>query len=76
MLDRGIRNVPGNIFERLERDGVYRFETRGRTLTVFDTFLIGGGFTADGYMIVSDQTFLKLFPQRSSSAPDHILIKS
>ena len=76
MLDRGIRNVPGNIFERLEKDGVYRFETRGRTLTIFDTFLIGGGFTADGYMIVSDQTYLKLFPQRSSSAPDHILIKT
>ena len=25
-------------------------------------------------MIVSDQTFLKLFPQRSSGAPDHILV--
>ena len=75
MLDAGIRNVPGNIFKQLERRESYRFEAKGRTLTVFDTFLIGGGFTADGHMIVSDQTFLKLFPQRSSSAPNHVLIK-
>ncbi len=35
----------------------------------------GGGFGGDGYMMVSDQTFLTLFPARSSGAPDHILLK-
>lgn len=75
MLDTGIRNVPGNAFDLLAAGRDYRFEARGRTLTVFDTFHIGGGFTADGYIVVSDQTFLKLFPERVSGAPNHILVK-
>lgn len=50
------------------------FETEGRALTAFDTFAGGGGFGGDGYMIVSDQTFLSLFRARSSNAPDHILL--
>jgi putative ABC transport system permease protein len=51
------------------------FEVSGTTLTLYDTFPGGGGFGGDGYMIVSDQTFLDLFPARSSGAPDHILLK-
>jgi putative ABC transport system permease protein len=74
LLDRKTRNVAPQLFTDLAEGKQYRFETRGRTLTVFDTFEIGGGFAADGYMIVADQTFLKLFPQRVSGAPDHILI--
>lgn len=50
------------------------FETEGRALTAFDTFAGGGGFGGDGYMIVSDQTFLSLFRARTSNAPDHILL--
>jgi putative ABC transport system permease protein len=73
-LDRGTRNVPGEVFKVLADGGQYRFEARSRTLTIVGSFDIGGGFTADGHMIVSDQTFLKLFPQRSSGAPDHILV--
>ncbi len=42
---------------------------------VVDTFFIGGGFSADGYLIVSDQTFLRLFPQRQPGAPNHILVR-
>lgn len=50
------------------------FETDGRTVTAYTTFSGGGGFGGDGYMLVSDQTFLSLFPARSSAAPDHILM--
>ena len=46
-----------------------------QTLTLYDTFAGGGGFGGDGFMMVSDQTFLALFPTRSSAAPDHILLK-
>jgi putative ABC transport system permease protein len=41
---------------------------------VIDTFEIGGGFSADGYLVTSDQTFLRLFPQRVAGAPNHILV--
>ncbi|MDX5350586.1 MAG: FtsX-like permease family protein, partial [Paracoccaceae bacterium] len=52
-----------------------QFETQGRTLTAYGTFAGGGGFGGDGYMLVSDQTFLALFPARRSAAPDHILLR-
>lgn len=74
LIDRKTRNVPSKVFEEIEKGIPYVFETRGRTLTVVDTFEIGGGFIADGYFIVSDQTFLKLFPSRISGAPNHIFI--
>jgi DevC protein len=32
-------------------------------------------FGGDGFMMVSDQTFLNLFPARQSGAPDHILLQ-
>lgn len=51
------------------------FETENRTLTAWTTFAGGGGFGSDGYMLVSDQTFLRLFPARRAAAPDHILLR-
>ncbi len=50
------------------------FEIRGRTLTMYDGFDGGGGFGVDGYLIVSDQTFLKIVQNRQSTAPDHVLL--
>jgi putative ABC transport system permease protein len=74
MIDRKTRNVSKKTFDDLNAGKPYIFETRGRTLKIIGTFEIGGGFSTDGYFIVSDQTFLKLFPQRSSGAPNHILV--
>jgi putative ABC transport system permease protein len=76
ILDRATRNVPAKLFATIERGLPYRFEAKGRTLSVVDTFSIGGGFSADGYLIVSDQTFLRLFPQRAAGAPNHILVRA
>ncbi len=75
IIDSGTRNVPRSLFEAIERGEPYRFEAKGRTLTVVGTFAIGGGFSADGYLIVSDQTFLRLFPQRAAGAPNYILLR-
>jgi putative ABC transport system permease protein len=66
--------VPKDVFRQIAAGKPYVFEVKGRTLTVAGTFVIGGGFSADGYLVVSDQTFLKLFPQRASGAPNHILV--
>ncbi len=74
IIDRKTRNVPKELFEKIEQGEPMVFETRGRTLSIDDTFTIGGGLVSDGYFIVSDQTFLKLFPQRISGAPDHIFV--
>jgi putative ABC transport system permease protein len=75
IIDRKTRNVPGGVFAKIDRGASMTFESKGRTLTVPKTFTIGGGFSADGYLIVSDQTFFRLFPQRSQGAPNHIFLK-
>lgn len=74
LIDNGTRNVPKAVFKTISMAEPLVFEAKGRTLTVPGTFTIGGGFSADGSLIVSDQTFLKLFPQRVAGAPNHILV--
>ena len=53
-----------------------RFEAQSRTLTAMGDlrgrWRVSGG---DGFMLTSDQTFLSLFASRSSTAPDHILLR-
>lgn len=75
LIDAKTRNVPKLLFADIAVGKPFTFEARGRTLTVSGTFDIGGGFTADGYLVVSDQTFLKLFPQRVAGAPNHVLLR-
>jgi putative ABC transport system permease protein len=73
LIDSRTRNVPKGLFEQIASGTPYLFEAKGRTLSVIGTFEMGGGFSADGYLVVSDQTFLRIFPQRVSGAPNHIL---
>jgi putative ABC transport system permease protein len=75
ILDRLSRGLPKDEAAAIRPQSPMAFETQGRTVTAYDTFAGGGGFGGDGYMLVSDQTFLSLFPARSSAAPDHILLK-
>jgi putative ABC transport system permease protein len=75
LIDRKTRNVPPGIFAAIEAGEPYRFEAKGRELTVTGTFGIGGGFSADGHLVVSDQTFLRLFPARLPGAPNYILVR-
>jgi putative ABC transport system permease protein len=74
LIDRRTRYPPVGLMDRIEAGSPYRFESRGRTIEVVGTFQVGGGFGADGYMVVSDQTFFRLFPQRAPGAPNHILL--
>ncbi len=75
ILDRLARGLGREAAAAIRPQSPLTFETQGRTLTAYTTFAGGGGFGGDGYMIVSDQTFLALFPARSSTAPDHILLR-
>lgn len=76
LLDRGTRNVPPKLFDELDAGRPYRIETNGRRLDFVATFRVGGGFSADGYAIASDDTFLRLFPTRSAGAPNLILVRA
>lgn len=74
LLDEGTRGMPKPVIADLKAGREIRFETGGNTLTAIGTMVVGGGFLADGMMMMSDQTFLRVFPRRSSGAPNHILI--
>ncbi|MGO4915908.1 FtsX-like permease family protein [Pseudogemmobacter sp. W21_MBD1_M6] len=75
ILDRFSRGLPKDEAAAIRPQTPLSFEVSGTTLSLYDTFAGGGGFGGDGYMMVSDQTFLTLFPARRSAAPDHILLK-
>ncbi|MEH7827940.1 FtsX-like permease family protein [Gemmobacter denitrificans] len=74
LLDRLARGLNRDEAAAVRPQSPLTFETQGRTITAYTTFAGGGGFSGDGYMLVSDQTFLSLFPARRSAAPDHILL--
>lgn len=74
ILDRLARGLGKEEAAAIRPQSPLSFETEGRTVTAYATFAGGGGFGGDGYMLVSDQTFLSLFPARASAAPDHILL--
>lgn len=75
LLDRLTRGLTDAEAAAIRPQTPLSFETQGRTLTAHGTFAGGGGFGGDGYLLVSDQTFLFLFPARRSGAPDHILLR-
>ena len=76
LLDEGTRGMPASVIANLMDGGRFSFETGGNTLTAIGTMDVGGGFLADGMMVMSDQTFLRVFPSRASGAPNHILIRT
>lgn len=75
ILDRLARGLSREEAATIRPQTPLSFESQNRTLTALETFAGGGGFGGDGYMFVSDQTFLSLFESRSSAAPDHILLR-
>ena len=75
IIDRMARGLAPDEAAAIRPQTPLRFEVQGRTLTAMATFAGGGGFGADGFMLVSDQTFLSLVPARLSGAPDHILLR-
>lgn len=76
LLDRNTRSLPRSLIAQIEGGKAYAFETAGRTITIESLFTVGAGFDADGYIVVSDQTFLRLFPSRLAGAPNYIFVKA
>ena len=76
LIDRRTRNPPPGLFAAIDAGRPYSFEAKNRTINIAGTTVVGGGFAADGYLVVSDQTFLRLFPQRQAGAPNYILVRT
>ena len=75
LVDRKARGLEPELLANATDEKPVRFEARGQQLAVIGTVAIGGGFSSDGSMVVSDQTFMRLFPARIAGAPNHILLK-
>jgi putative ABC transport system permease protein len=75
LIDRRTRNVPARVFAAIEGGRALEFEAQGVSLTIPGTIEIGGGFSSDGYLIVSEQTFFRMFPRRIPGAPSQILVR-
>lgn len=75
LLDRRARGLEPNQLAEVNFDNPLRIEANGQQISVVSTIAVGGGFADDGTMVVSDQTYMRLFPASFSGGPNHILIK-
>lgn len=69
LFDRASRPEYGLIADSVQKRGIIDAEVNQQVIQVVGLFNIGATFAADGNVITSDSTFLKLFPQRQ---PDKI----
>ncbi len=75
LVDLSTRFIDMRTFRSASPDAAINFEMQSRQLRAIGSVSIGGGFGGDGVFLVSDQTFFRLFPQRSSAAPNHIMLE-
>lgn len=75
LIDEAARGLPLETLSDLSSETRHSFELNGRRVVALGTVQLGGGFSADGILLVSDQTFLRMFPNRTSRAPDHIMVR-
>ena len=74
LIDSRTRGTDFKAMEAISSGAPLRFEANGHAIEVIGSYALGGGFSADGSLIMSDQSFVKLFPARSSGTPSHILV--
>ena len=69
LFDRASRPEYGAIGDLIQKQGTMEAELNSQNIQVTGLFTLGASFAADGNVIASDSTFLKLFPERK---PDRI----
>ncbi len=69
LFDRASRPEYGAIGDLMQKQGRMEAELNSQNIQVIGLFTLGASFAADGNVIASDSTFLKLFPARK---PDRI----
>lgn len=66
LFDRGSRGTYAQMIARLDRGDEISAEAERRTLTIGGLFRLGASFGADGTLMTSDQSFLRIFPRRDA----------
>jgi putative ABC transport system permease protein len=65
LFDRASRPEYGAIGDLMQKQGTMEAELNSQNIQVSGLFTLGASFAADGNVIASDSTFLKLFPERN-----------
>jgi putative ABC transport system permease protein len=68
LFDRASRGKYAATLATLGRGETVPIEITGNRLDLVGTFALGGSFSADGNLVMSDQTFLRLAPRRYAGA--------
>lgn len=76
IVDQKTRDFNSNIQATLQSGGKVDVEIGGRAISFVDLFNQGASFDVDGSLIVSDQTFLRLFPNCRPGTPTLVLLKT
>ena len=75
LFDRAGRPEYGAVADAMQKHGTLEAELNNQNIQVTGLFTIGASFAADGNVITSDSTFLKLFPERQPNQIEVGLIK-
>jgi putative ABC transport system permease protein len=67
LFDRASRPEYGPVPELLKKAETVEAQVNGQTIQVSGLFTLGASFGADGNIITSDSTFLKLFPDQQAN---------
>jgi putative ABC transport system permease protein len=67
LFDRGSRGNYKETIAQLDQGKTVTTEIENRTIYIDGTFQVGASFGADGALMASDQTFLRLFPRRDAA---------
>jgi len=67
LFDRASRPEYGPVPELLKKAETVEGQVNGQTIQVSGLFTLGASFGADGNIITSDSTFLKLFPDQQAN---------
>jgi putative ABC transport system permease protein len=66
LFDRKSRGNYQNAIAQIEQGKAVKTEVERRTIAIAGVFSLGASFGADGILVASDQTFLRLFPRREA----------
>lgn len=75
LFDRNSRGDYQNAIAQIEQGKTVTTEVERRTITIAGLFPLGASFGADGILVTSDQTFLRLFPRRQAASVNLGLIQ-
>lgn len=75
LFDRNSKRQYGDIADELKQQGLVTVEVNKKQLRIIDTFSLGSTFAADANLIVSDNTFYFLFPEKNPNKIEMGLIQ-